>query len=59
MYAVLVRAGDSWRGVKISEFELRQLQALREELEGAHSIRPDAPSAAGKRPAKVSSRIGT
>jgi len=61
MYAALVRASDSWNGVKITEFESRQLQALREDLERAHAERhqPVAASETGKRPAKVSSRIGT
>ena len=28
MYAALIRASESWRGVKVTEFETRQLQAL-------------------------------
>ncbi|MCI0355658.1 MAG: IS256 family transposase [Acidobacteria bacterium] len=61
MYAALVRASDSWNGVKVTEFESRQLQTLREDLERAHAERlnPVAASPTGTRPAKVSSRIGT
>jgi hypothetical protein len=33
MYAALMRAGQTWRRVVVSEFELKQLEALREELE--------------------------
>jgi transposase-like protein len=32
MYAALLRASQSWRGIKITEFELRQLALLRNEL---------------------------
>jgi putative transposase len=32
MYAALIRASQTWRGVPITEFERRQLDALREEL---------------------------
>lgn len=50
-----------WCGVKIIEFELRQVQALREDLERAHAgrINPVVASATGNRPTKVSSKIGT
>lgn len=33
MYAALIRASHTWRRVLISEFELKQLEALREELD--------------------------
>lgn len=32
MYAALLRASESWRGIRITEFELRQLDLLRNEL---------------------------
>jgi transposase-like protein len=32
MYASLVRASETWRGIRISEFERRQLEVLREDL---------------------------
>jgi putative transposase len=32
MYAAVMRASESWRGIKITEFELRQLALLRKEL---------------------------
>jgi transposase-like protein len=32
MFAALLRASESWRGIRITEFELRQLNLLRNEL---------------------------
>ena len=39
MYAALVRAAERWRGIRISEFEQRQLNAIRTELDRAHAER--------------------
>lgn len=39
MYAALVRAAQTWRRVVLSEFELRQLETLREELDAEYSAR--------------------
>ena len=33
MYAALIRAAERWRGIRISEFEQRQLKAIREEID--------------------------
>jgi putative transposase len=33
MYAALIRAAERWRGIRISEFEQRQLRAIREEID--------------------------
>jgi hypothetical protein len=35
-YAPLIRAADSWRGVKVIEFEIRQLHTLREDFQRLH-----------------------
>ncbi len=61
MYAALIRASDSWRGVKVTEFETRQLQALREDLQRAHAERvsPVVRLSTKSRPAKVSSKNKT
>jgi putative transposase len=32
MYAAVIRAAERWRGLRMSEFELRQLKAMRDEL---------------------------
>ncbi len=39
MYAALIRAAEHWRGLRITEFEWRQLQAIRDELNRAHTER--------------------
>ena len=39
MYAALIRASDTWRHVVITEFELRQLEQLREHLNDLHAER--------------------
>jgi transposase-like protein len=39
MYAALIRAAERWRGIKMSEFERRQLQAIRDELNRDHAER--------------------
>src|SRR5690242_6014137 len=39
MYAALIRAAEHWRGIKISEFERRQLRALREEIDALFTVR--------------------
>ncbi len=36
MYASLIRAADGWRGIRVSEFESRQLKTLREQLTEEH-----------------------
>ena len=39
MYAALIRASETWRRVVISEFELKQLEQLREHLNCRHAER--------------------
>jgi putative transposase len=39
MYAALIRAAERWRGIRMSEFEQRQLKAIRDELDRAHTER--------------------
>jgi hypothetical protein len=33
MYAALIRAAERWRGIKVGEFEQRQLSAIRDEID--------------------------
>jgi putative transposase len=33
MYAALIRAAERWRGIRITEFEQRQLKAIRDEID--------------------------
>jgi hypothetical protein len=44
MYAALIRAAERWRGIRISEFEQRQLKAIREEIDKDFAAR-NAPAA--------------
>jgi transposase-like protein len=39
MFAALIRAAERWRGLRMSEFELRQLKAICDELDRAHAER--------------------
>ncbi len=39
MYAALIRAAERWRGIRITEFEQRQLKAIRDELDRDHTER--------------------
>jgi putative transposase len=39
MYAALIRASETWKRIVISEFELKQLESLREHLNRVHAER--------------------
>jgi hypothetical protein len=39
MYAALIRAAERWRGIKFTEFERRQLKAIRDEIDGDFGAR--------------------
>jgi putative transposase len=45
MYAALIRAAERWRGIKITEFEQRQLNAVRDEIDRDFTVR-NAPTTA-------------
>jgi transposase-like protein len=36
MYAALIRGAERWRGLKVTEFDSRQLKAIRQDLDRAH-----------------------
>jgi hypothetical protein len=42
--AALIRATERWRGLKITEFERRQLRAIKDELDHAFAARSAAPT---------------
>jgi hypothetical protein len=44
MYAALIRAAERWRGIRVTEFEQRQLRAIREEIDKDFAAR-NAPAA--------------
>ena len=61
MYAALIRAAERWRGIKISEFERRQLKSIRGELNDQFTTRnaPVASSAITEAPTRLSSNDRT
>jgi putative transposase len=47
MFAALIRAAERWRGLRFSEFELRQIAAVRKDLDAEYEAtltRSDGPS---------------
>ena len=58
MYAALIRASDTWKRIVISEFELKQLESLREHLNRVHAERT-APVKLSASRSPISSNIRT
>lgn len=58
MYAAMIRAADRWRGIAVGEFEQRQLRAIRDELDRAHTerVRPVVRPSASASPVRLSSK---
>jgi putative transposase len=61
MYAALIRAAERWHGLRMTEFELRQLKAIRDELNGEFAARtaPAASDSAIASRSRLSSRVRT
>jgi transposase-like protein len=61
MHAALIRAAERWRGLRMTEFEQRQLRAIREELDRAHVVRmaPATQAAVTASPTRFSSNSQT
>src|SRR5262249_391426 len=61
MFAALIRAAESWRGLRMTEFEHRQLTAIRSELNRAHAARtaPVVSANVTASPARLSSKNRT
>jgi len=60
LYASLLRASERWRGLKISVFEMKQLEMIRQELDDGHQRRhAPAVSSQGSVPSRKSSRNRT
>jgi transposase-like protein len=61
MYAALIRTSESWRGIKVTEFERRQCEAVRAELDEEHRKRHDLTTTKsdGKREVTSPSRISS
>ena len=58
MYAALIRASETWKNIVITQFELRQLEQLREHLNERHAERT-APAVKNASRSRISSRNGT
>jgi hypothetical protein len=61
MFGALIRAADRWRSVKVSEFERRQLTAVRKELDQEYEAMAglDAKPSKDGNPARKSSSSRT
>jgi transposase-like protein len=61
MYAALIRAAERWRGIRVTEFEQRQLKAIRDELNADFAARtsPLAGTTVTASPTRLSSRDRT
>ena len=61
MYAALIRAAERWRGIRITEFEQRQLKAIRDEIDKDFTARnaPATGAAVTKAPTYLSSNDRT
>ena len=58
MYAALIRAAERWRGIRITEFEQRQLKAIRDEIDKDFTAR-NAPAIIATAPTDLSSNQRT
>jgi putative transposase len=61
MYAALIRAAERWRGIRITEFEQRQLRAIRDEIDSDFAERnaPAASPTVSNAPTRLSSNQQT
>ena len=61
MYAALIRAAERWRGIRMTEFEQRQLKAIRDELNADFAARtsPLANTNVTAAPTRLSSKDQT
>ena len=61
VYAALIRAAERWRGIRITEFEQRQLKAIRDEIDKDFTARnaPATGAAVTKAPTYLSSNDRT
>jgi len=61
MYAALIRGAERWRGLKVTEFDSRQLKTIRQDLDRAHAERtaPVANANVTASPTRLSSKDRT
>jgi transposase-like protein len=58
MYAALIRASETWKNIVITQFELRQLEQLREHLNERH-VERTSPAVKSASRSRISSKNGT
>jgi transposase-like protein len=61
MYAALIRASESWRGIQMKPFEVKQLEAMKEDLDAEHRRRhqPLKTLSEAASPSRISSKNRT
>ena len=61
MYTALIRAAERWPGIRITEFEQRQLKAIRDDIDKDFAQRnaPAASNTATNAPTRLSSNERT
>jgi transposase-like protein len=61
MFGAMIRAAEHWRAIRITDFEHRQMEALRRELDQEYETRNglNKPTSIGSHPAKLSSASRT
>jgi transposase-like protein len=65
MYAALIRTSESWRGIRVTAFERKQCDVIRQEIDAEHSRRHASPvkqsrtKSEGGSSARISSRSRT
>jgi len=61
MYAALIRASESWRGIQIKPLEVKQLEVIRADLDAEHERRHTIikSTSEGVSPSRISSKNRT
>jgi len=61
MFGAMIRAAERWRAIRVTDFERRQMAAVRQELDQEYeaAITTPAHASARRNPAELSSRSRT
>ena len=61
MFGAMIRAAERWRAIKVTDFERRQMTAVRQDLDQEYdaAIAAPAPASARSTPTDLSSRSRT
>jgi hypothetical protein len=47
MFGAMIRAAERWRAIKVTDFERRQMAAVRQELDQEYCTSPSRPDRSG------------